>query len=110
MSFCGRSLSASGRGASWWRPAAANRVGPLLRFARVAIMAALVSSAEHGGNLLAAALDGDAPDPGANFGDALQVRRLGNLGVVDRHHDVALLEAELLGQRAAADFGHDHAL
>ena len=37
------------------------------------------SSAEHGGNLLAAPHDGDAPDPAAGLRDALQVAGAGDL-------------------------------
>ena len=111
-SFCGRSLSASGRGASLSRPAAANRLGR--RFGRelpspctrrghagpwqaadLACSAAILphgrddgrdahSSAEHGRNLLAAAQDGDAPQPAAGLGDAFEVAGLGDLLVVDR--------------------------
>ena len=61
------------------------------------------SSAEHGGNLLAAALDGDAPDARAGLGDLFEVARLGDLLAVDREHDVAALEAELLRERAIGD-------
>ena len=48
--------------------------------------------------------------PGAGLGDLFQIAGLGDLVAVDREHDVAALEAELLRQRAVGDVDHDHAL
>ena len=61
------------------------------------------SSAQHDGNLLAAAIDGDAPGAAAGAGDALEVGRSFDLLVVDRDDDVALLEPDRLRRRAVGD-------
>src|SRR5262249_42262413 len=67
-------------------------------------------SAQHHGQLLAAALDGDAPQPALLVGGALEIAGAADLVVVDADHAVAALESEALRRRALGDIEDHHAL
>src|SRR4051794_19770177 len=68
------------------------------------------STAQHDRHLLAAALDGDAPDPARLAGGALEVASLVDLLVVDRHDKIPTLETKALRRRAIGDVDDDDAL
>src|SRR5258706_15643008 len=78
-------------------PGAANRLGPL-PFGRGLIEASRwrrYSSAERGGDLLAAAHNVDPPQAARLLGHALEVARRGDPLVVDRQDQIAALEPEI---------------
>src|SRR5208282_1744692 len=55
-------------------------------------------------------LDGDAPLPSAGAYDVIEIGGFRDLLVIDRDHDVALLEADRLRRRAVGDADDDDAL
>src|SRR5208283_3614522 len=76
---------------------------------RALLRARAHSSTEYDRYLLAAALDGDAPLPSAGAYDAIEIGGFRDLLVIDRDHDVALLETDRLRRRAVGNADDDDA-
>src|SRR5205807_1982823 len=63
----------------------------------------VMSSAQLHRHLLAAAHDGNAPQPVLLVRDTFEVARLCDFCIVDRQHEVAALKTEALSGRAIGD-------